>query len=212
MPGDGDVHARQGRGQRCVALVGYDDHRAGLRDEEVAAGDPHVGSQIMLAQHAPGLEAQLVDFGLTRRGVCLGEQVGDFLLALVQRRADDMRGRFVVVDLQDVFAQIGLDDLEAGRLDRAVERRFLAHHRFRLDDLGDAVSPRDVEYVRVDVGRGLRPEHGRAARRRVTLENLQPDIEVVERTLADRPARFARGFEIVELGQATRGAWRQTCP
>jgi hypothetical protein len=52
------------------------------------------------------------------RGVpCLRvEQVGDLLLGLVDHRGDDVRGRLVVVDLQDVLAEVGLDRLDAGRL------------------------------------------------------------------------------------------------
>ena len=63
------------------------------------------------------------------------------------------------------------------------------------------MTARDVEHVRVDLGRSLRPQHGGAARGRVALEDLEPNVEIVQRTLANRPARFARGLEIVELGE-----------
>ena len=96
--------------QRRVALVGDEHHRARLRDEEVAAGDAHVGGQVVIAQHAARLEAQLLDAVLARRAVLAAEQLGHLFLALVQRRADDVRRRLVVVDLQDVLAEIGLDD------------------------------------------------------------------------------------------------------
>ena len=59
----------------------------------------------------------------------------------------------------------------------------------------------DVEHVRVDLRRSLRPQHGASARGRVALEDLEPYVEIVQRTLANRPARFARGLEIVELGE-----------
>ncbi len=133
--GDGDVDLRQRRRQRRVALVGDEHDRAALRDEEVAAGDAHVGGEIVLPQHAARLEAQLLDARLDRRAVGLVEELGDLLLRLVQRRADDVRRRLVVVDLQDVLAEVGLDDRQARGLDRMVERRLLGDHRLRLDDL-----------------------------------------------------------------------------
>ena len=68
------------------SLVTSDD-RAGLGDEEVAAGDAHVGGQVVLAQHVARLEAQLLDAVLLRRAVALVEELGDLLLRLVQRRA-----------------------------------------------------------------------------------------------------------------------------
>ena len=48
------------------------------------------------------------------RGVpwAFAKRSGHLVLALVQGRTDDVRRRLVVVDLQDVFAQVGLDHLE----------------------------------------------------------------------------------------------------
>ncbi len=124
--GDRDVDLRQRGRQRRVAFVRDEHHGPALRDEEIAAGDAHVGRQIMLAQHAARLEAELLDAGLQRRAVRLVEELGDLLLRLVQRRADDVRRRLVIVDLQDVLAEVGLDDLQPGRLDRVIERGLLA--------------------------------------------------------------------------------------
>jgi hypothetical protein len=132
---------------------------------------------------------------------CLGEQVGHLFLALVQRRPDDVRRRLIVVDLQDVFAEVGFDDLLAGSLDRTIERRLFADHRLGFDDLAGAVTRGDRQHVPVDVGRRLGPEDRRAARSRVALEHLQPDVEVVERALADRARSFAGCLEVVQLDQ-----------
>ena len=133
--GDGDVDLRQRRGQRGVAFVGHQHHRARLGDEEVAAGNAHVRRQVVAAQHAPRFEAEFVDAGLQRRAVLLVEKLGDLLLALVQRRADQVRRRLVVVDLEDVLAEIGLDDRQAGRFDGVIQAGLLGDHRLRLDDL-----------------------------------------------------------------------------
>ena len=166
--------------ERRVAFVGDDDDRARLGDEEVAARDAHVGGEIVLPQYASRLEAQLLDHVLARRAVLLLEELRDLVLALVQRRSDDVRRRLVVVDLQDVLAEIGLDDRHAGALDRVVERRLLGDHRLRLDDLAHAVAARDVEHEAVDFVGRLREQHGGAARRGIRLEDLEPDVEVVE--------------------------------
>ena len=50
----GHVHARQGRHQAAVALVGDKADGAGLGDGEIGAGDAHVGLEKCLAQLAPG--------------------------------------------------------------------------------------------------------------------------------------------------------------
>ena len=198
---DRDVHFRQRRRQRRIALVGDQHHGSGFGDEEIAARDAHVGRQVVLPQHAARLEAELLDAGLARGAVFFVEEIGDLVLRLVQRGTDDVRRRLVVVDLQDVFAEVGLDDGEPGRLDRVIERRLLADHRFRLDDLAHVVACGDLEHQRVDLGGGLRPQDGGAARGGVLLEHLQPDVEIVERAIADRLAGVARAFEVVELDQ-----------
>ena len=195
------MHFRQGRGECGVAFIGHHHHRAGFGDEKIAAGDAHLRCQIVAAQDAARLETKLGDSGLARRPVHLGEQVGDFLLALVQCRADDVRRRLVVVDLEDVLSQVGLDHLPAGCFDRPVQRRLFADHRFRLDGLVHAVALRDVEHVLVDLVRRCRPEHSGAAHGGVFFENLQPYVETIQRPLEDGACRLARRFEIVELDQ-----------
>ena len=54
---DRDVDLGQHRRQRCVALVRHDDDRARFGDKKIAAGDSHVGAQVVLAQHRPCFEA-----------------------------------------------------------------------------------------------------------------------------------------------------------
>src|SRR6185312_16392640 len=94
----------------------------------------------------------------------------------------------------------GLDDGHARGLDRMIEPGLLGDHRLRLDDLPYAVPLCDLEHERVDLGRRLRVEHRRAVRACILVEDREPDVEVVERALANFGARVARAFEIVELG------------
>ena len=174
---------------------------------------PMSAVRIVLAQHAARLEAQLLDPVLRRRAMLAREQLGDLLLRLVQRRADDVRRRLVVVDLQDVFAEVGLDDRHARRFDRVVERDLLGDHRLRLDDLAHGVPLRDLEHQRVDVGGRLRPTaRSRRAPSRCASNSVEPEIEVVERALRGSTRRVARALEVVELGDRRRARCRRTCP
>ena len=59
------------------------------------------------------------------------EQLRDVVPALVDDRRDDVR-RMVLVDLDDELAEVRLDDVDAGSLERSVELDLLAHHRLRF--------------------------------------------------------------------------------
>ena len=114
---------------------------------------------------------------------------------------DNVRRR-LLGKLQDVFAEIGLDDLHAGRFERVVQRALLADHRFRFDRFFDVVAARELAHDAIHVGGRLRPVHDRAARRRVFLELLEIDIEVVERAVANRRGVRAQRLDIVEFRHA----------
>ena len=151
------VHLGQRRGQGRVAFVGHQHHGAGFGDEEIAAGNSHVGAEIVAAEYLARFEAQIADLALARRSVLRGEELRDLGFVLVQCRTDDVRGRFVIVDLQDVFAEVGLDDRQSGALQRMIEGRLLAHHRLGFDDLVAAVAAGNIDDVPIDVGGRVGP-------------------------------------------------------
>ena len=70
----------------------------------------------------------------------------DLFARHVDDRRDDVR-RAVVRQLHDVLAEVGLDHLEAGVLERLVEVRFLRGHRLALRDPPDAGPGRDVDTI-----------------------------------------------------------------
>ena len=115
------MHLWQDLREVAVAFVGDDDRRSGLGDQEIRAGDADVGGEKFVAQHAARLGEQL--FGLrkiaVRRQVAmrLAEVLLDVLLGHVDRRRDDVRGR-LAAQLDDVFAEVRLDRLDPGRLQR----------------------------------------------------------------------------------------------
>ena len=62
-------------------------------------------------------------------------------------------GRGLARELDDVLAEVGLADVQPGRLELFVEGDLLGGHRLRLDDPPDAPPPGDGEDVAADVGR-----------------------------------------------------------
>ena len=137
-PDERDVHARQPGAQPDVAL-GLDEHeRAGLGDEEVRAGDAHLGGEEAVAQ----LGARVGDEPLGVVGVEhlareAAEQLGHLARGQVHRRGEDVR-RAVAHELHDVLAEVGLHRLDAGLGERLVEADLLGEHRLRLDRAGRA--------------------------------------------------------------------------
>ena len=88
-------------------------------------------------------------------------------------------------------------------LKRLVEPRLLGEHRLRLDHLGDAVAPGDVDHMRADFVAVARPQDLGAGGAGARLEDLQPDIEVVDDAAADGFAGGAQSGEIEPIvGQA----------
>ena len=105
-----DVDARQARHEPPVALVRDEDDRAGLADAEVRAGDADVGREERLAQLAPRGARQRLELGRDGRAVDAGQELGDVLVRLLDRRRDDVHG-VLAGELEDVLAEVGLDRL-----------------------------------------------------------------------------------------------------
>ena len=105
----------QGLGQVAVALVGDDDRRPGLGDEEIGAGDADVGGQEAVAQDRARLAEQLLGLRqvAVRREIAVEPaEVGlDVVAGDVDRRSDDVRGR-LAAQLDDIFAEVGLDRVD----------------------------------------------------------------------------------------------------
>ena len=107
------MDARAGRRQPAVALVGDQDDGAGLGDGEVGAGDAQVGLAELLAQQpAAGQGQRLADRRAASSPSVLGQDAGDALARVVDRRGDEVRRPFAG-QLDDELAEIGLGDLDA---------------------------------------------------------------------------------------------------
>jgi hypothetical protein len=72
------------------------------------------------------------------------ENLADALLAFVDDRGDDMAGRFVV-ELQDVFAQVGFDGFDAVSFQGLIQPNLFGDHAFAFGDALDLMLLSDVQ-------------------------------------------------------------------
>ena len=197
--GDDDVHPGEGVAEVPVPLVGHDDRRARFRDEEIRPGDPHVGAEEVVPQHLarPGHQLRVPETGgpEAERGVVLGEEVADLLPGLVDGGGDDV-ARGLVGELDDVLAEVGLDDLEVRFLEPLVERHLLPHHGLALGDGAGARLTADLDDAGPRLGRVRRPVHLPARAGDLRLEPLEVQIEVREGVLLDATRRLAQRLEL----------------
>ena len=132
------MDARQRNGEAAVAFVGGEGNHAGVGDEKICAGNAHVGGEKVLPKLLARDHCQFFRRSIERRAEALVEIFGDVGLTKVHDRRDNVVGGFVA-ELADVFAEVGLDRLDAGGFKRGVEVDFLGRHGFGFDDFADAV-------------------------------------------------------------------------
>ena len=128
----------------------------------------------------------------------LEEGVGDLVLGEMHRRRDDVARR-LVAELDDVFAEIGLDRRDAERFEMIVERDLLGHHRFRLGDRARAHALAELADDAARVLGGRRPVNMAAQRRHLALELFEIEVEVGQSVVLDVARAIAQRLE---LGQA----------
>ncbi len=154
-----------------------------------------VGGEEFCPEHAARLAEQLL--GLAE--VAVRGQVAvrpakillDVALRHVDRGRDDVRGR-LAAKLDDVFAEVGLDRLDPGRLERLVEADLLRDHRLAL---GDALRSERLAEVDNDPPRRLRvlgEMNVAAALRDLALVGFEVEVEMRERMVLDRAGAVAQ--------------------
>ena len=79
---------------RPVAFVGYQHQRAGFGDDEVGAGDAHIGGDELAAKLIARFLSQVVDVGVMRGVKFVLEELRYIFARLVYRRRNDVKGRF----------------------------------------------------------------------------------------------------------------------
>ena len=127
------MDTRHAGGQAGVALILDDRDRAAGRHAKVHPADAHIGLQKALAQSHPRSRGHSRDVvGLGHAQVFV-EQIAHLLAGLVNRGGDNVRGR-LTGQLNNVLAQVGLNNLKAAVLKSLVKMDLLRGHRLRLDD------------------------------------------------------------------------------
>ena len=104
-------------------------------------------------------------------------------------------------DLDEVLAEIGLDHLDAVRLERVVEADLLGDHRLALGDDPRAGVPADLadDAARASSAVGAKCT-SLPASRRLLLERLEVEVEVGQRVVLDVAARVAQRLELRQAG------------
>ena len=103
-------------------------------------------------------------------------------------------------ELDDVFAEVGLDRLDAGRLERIVEGDLLGDHRLAL---GDGLRADRLGRCRARSRAPPRRPGANAPGRRSrapSLVGLEIEIEMLERVVLDRPGAVAQRLELGQPG------------
>jgi len=129
------------------------------------------------------------------------EQVGDLLARLVHRRRDDVAGR-LVRDLDDVFAEVGLDHFEACAFERVVDRDLLADHGLALGHHFRVSIAANFEHRGAGLFGRFRPVHLAAGCQHLLLEAQQVMVQVGKRMVLDPSPGFS---ECLKLGQGVDG-------
>ena len=133
--GDDDMHFRQRCHHAAVALVGDERHRAGLRDQEVAAGDAHVGAEEVLAQASWPRASAPESRSCAVCRAFFGEEIGDLVEVLVRSRREDVRGGSLPESCRMMYSPRSVSTgWTPAAVQRDVELRLLGEHRLRLDD------------------------------------------------------------------------------
>ncbi len=144
-----------------------------------------------------------------RSGVHAAEIGLDLVLGEMDGRRDDVARR-LVANLDDVFAEIGLDRLDAVLLEVVVERDLLRDHRLALGDGPGADPLADVEHDVARLRRGLGVVHLAAGLADLLLVGLEVEVEMGERVVLDVAGAFAQPLELGQLRRPLAPASRRS--
>ncbi len=203
------MHRRRGGAHPAVAFVFHQTQRAGFRDREIDPADADFAGKELFAQHLSGDGVQFLDdLGVRCIGDFFVKQLGDLIAVFVDGGNDDVRGRFVF-QLDDVFAEIGFQRLDAAFVQEMVEVHFLRHHRLALDDAGGVVALDDLQEDRVSVRRSFGPMHLNPVFGAFLFQPLQQFRQLAQRSLADGVAARAQLLEKFRIGKQRAAAQPQ---
>ncbi len=198
---DGDVDGRHVGAHAAVALVLDEAEGPRLGHGEVHAGEARVGMQELLAQHLAGHGRELVHIlGVLRILDLLAELPGDLVLVLVDGRHDDVARR-LAVQLDDVFAQVGLQGFDVLGFEEGVEVHLLGDHALALDQGLGALGLEEAQDQLIGLFAGLGPVDLDAVLRAAGLQLLQQLRQAEEAAGTDGRAQVAQVLEVPGIGE-----------
>ncbi len=210
--GDDDMGIRQSLGQIAIAFIGDDDGRSGLGDEKIGAGDADIGGEEFRPEHGARFVAQLARLGDAALGIEGGvarlEGRGHVLLGQVHGRGDDMARR-LAPELDDVFAEVGLDRLDAVRLQMLVELDLFGDHRLALGHAASAEQPTDAQDRVARLFRRAAPMHLAAGLDHLCFEALEIEIEMLDGVVLDVARLIAQPIELRQLRKRDQAPLRE---
>ena len=146
----------------------------------------------LLAQVDPRGLGELLGIGQPRRrSQLLVEELADLLLLLVDGGHDDVTGR-LLGELDDAFAEVRVDHLDAALNEIGIEVALLSEHRLALHQPGHALVAQDSVHDAVVLVGIARPMHRRAGGSGVPFELFQVLGKPRERVRLDLRAEAAQ--------------------
>ena len=109
----------------------------------------------------------------------LQKQVGDLILCLVDRRADDMRGRFLG-QLYDIFAQVGFHRRNAMGIQKFIQMNFLGDHGLALGHGLGIDRAADRQHRVTGIFRARAPVHLPAGGLAIAFKAFQIEIQIAQ--------------------------------
>ena len=129
------------------------------------------------------------------------------VLVHVHGGRDDVARR-LAAKLDDVFAEIGLDRLDAVRLEMLVQADLLGDHRLALGDGARAGAAADVEDDAARILGRLGEMHVAAGCGHPRLVGFEVEVEMGERVVLDRLRLLAQRLELRQRRDGLRRACR----
>ena len=192
------MHLGQRGDKPSIALVGDGHDGAGLGNDEVGPGHTDIGREKDLAKLAPRGRGELLEHGRNLDALGLAEEPGDVLLRLLDGWRDDV-DRVLLLELEDVLAEIRLDAPDAGRLERVVQADLLRGHRLRLGQELGIVALADLDDVGVCLLGTRTDGHVPSTRLDRLTKTLQVGVDVANRPHPHLVGTLALSLDIVEL-------------
>ena len=194
----GDMQFRTGGGHVGIALVCANHDVACLGDAEITARHASVGCQELVAQAQTGHVGQIGGVVVTLLAAqFLLEEFAHIVMVQVDGGHHDMT-RFLTLELDDTFAEVGLHHFYAVLLQVGVHLALLCQHRLRLDEFLYVVVLQDAIDNLIELMGILRPVDDAAVLLGLRRELLQILVEVGDGVALDLRGLLAQLLPLLE--------------